>query len=122
MVTLMPSGATSQPNRPTPWRPDPSAHRRKLNKMTGFPLAKVRKSGLRHDDRPEEIRFDLCAKIRHRRVFDGREIAVSCVVDNNLQRAKGTDRRLHCARCRGLVGHVQREELDLVTVALRQVM
>src|SRR6266478_1429871 len=69
--------------------------------------------------RPEEIRFDLCAKIRHRRVFDGREIAVSCVVDNNLQRAKGADRRLHCARCRGLVGHVQREELDLVTAALR---
>jgi len=87
--------------------------------MTGFPLAKVRKSGLRHDDRPEEIRFDLCAKIRHLRVFDGREIAVSCVVDNNLQRAKGADRRLYCARCRGLVGHVQREELDLVTVALR---
>ena len=61
--------------------------------MTGFPLAKVRKSGtLRHDDRPEEIRFDLCAKIRQRRVFDGREIAVSGVVDNNLQRAKGADR------------------------------
>jgi hypothetical protein len=46
-----------------------SAHRRKLNKMTGFPPAKVRKSGLRHDDGPEETRFDLCAKIRHRDVF-----------------------------------------------------
>jgi hypothetical protein len=33
--------------------------------------------------------------------------------------AKGSGRRLHCARCRGLVGHVQREEPDMVTVALR---
>jgi len=68
---------------------------------------------------PEEIRFDLGTKIRHRRIFDRREIAVSCVVDDNVQRAKSTDRRLHCARCCGLVGHVQREELDLVNVALR---
>jgi hypothetical protein len=67
-------------------------------------LAKVRKSGLRHDDRPEEIRFDLCAKIRHRRVFDGREIAVSPPSLRSLPRTRR---------------HVQREELDLVTVALR---
>jgi hypothetical protein len=61
--------------------------------MTSFPLAKVRKSGLRHDDRPEQIRFNLCAKIRHRRVFYGGEISVSSVVDDNVQRATATDRR-----------------------------
>jgi hypothetical protein len=58
--------------------------------MARLPSAKVGKSRLRHDDCPEEVRFDLCAEIRHRRVFNGREIAVSCIVDNNIQRANAS--------------------------------
>lgn len=87
--------------------------------MARLPFAKVRESCLRHDDCPEEIGFYLCAEIRHRRIFDGREIAISCIVDNNVQRAKRIDCRLHRTGSRRLVGHVQLEELHLVTVALR---
>ena len=63
-------------------------------KWPAFPFAKVRKGCLRHDDRPKEVRFDLCAEIRQRRVLDGQDFAVSCIVDNNIQRAKRIDCRL----------------------------
>jgi hypothetical protein len=67
--------------------------------MACLPFAKVRQGRLRYDDGPEEVGFDLCAEIRHGRVFDRRQIAVSRIVDNNIQRAKRIDRRLHRTGC-----------------------
>src|ERR1700689_5154784 len=63
--------------------------------MTALPFAEIRKGCLCHNDGPEEVRFDLRAKIRHGCVFDRREIAVSRVVDNNVQRAKRIDSCVH---------------------------
>jgi hypothetical protein len=48
----------------------------------------------------------ICARKSDMGVFDRREIAVSRVVDNNVQRAKRIDGCLHgISRC-GLVGHI----------------
>src|SRR5262249_23480779 len=77
---------------PPPGRSNPSTDRGKLNEITCLPFPKVRESCLGHDDRAEEVRFDLCAEIRYRRVFDGREIAVTRVVDNYVQEPK----RINC--------------------------
>src|SRR6266403_830299 len=64
---------------PAPRRSDPSAHRGKLKEMTCLPFAKVWKRCLCHDDRPKKIRFDLCAEIRQRRVFNAAAVAASSV-------------------------------------------
>ena len=89
--------------------------------MACFLSTKIRKSCLGHDNRSEEIRFDLCPEFRQRRVFDGRKIAISCIVDDHIQRAKSIDRRPYRVSRRCFVGNIQREELDLIPISLLQI-
>jgi len=75
----------------------------KTDKMTGFPLAKVRKSGLRHDDHPERF-VSICARKSTSACLRRTRGLPSLRCDNTSSEPKAPIARLHCARCRGLVG------------------
>src|SRR3984893_1188571 len=86
-----------------------------------FLFAKIPKSCLRHNNRSKEVRFDLCPEFRSRRVFDGRKIAISRIVNDHIQRAKYIDRRHYRVFCCCFVGHIHCEELDLISISFRQI-
>src|SRR5580698_10210151 len=55
------------------------------------------------------------------RVFNGRKIAISRIVNDHIQRAKYIDRRHYRVCCCCFVGHIHCEELDLISISFRQI-
>ena len=57
--------------------------------MAASLLAEVRKHGLRENNYPEKIGFDLCPELFDARVFDGRDVAIPRVVHKNIKFTEG---------------------------------
>ncbi len=70
-------------------------------------LSHYRQRSLGDDDRSEEVRFDLGTELGKACILNRADIAVTCIVDENIQPAEPVDRRLH-GRCgRPLIGYIE---------------
>jgi len=57
-----------------------------------YTLTEVREHRLRHNDDAEQIRFNLCAEIRERGIFYGAYVAITGIVNKDVEATESFDR------------------------------
>src|ERR1700678_2545704 len=96
----------------TPHRSSAPADRRDLDEPARATLTEQRDRGLGHNDRTEQIGFDLCPELVDAYVLDRRDIAVAGIVDDDIEAIETADGPGDRAEGRVGIGHVERRGED----------
>ena len=95
--------------RRSPYRAGAAADRGDLDEPAAALLAKQRDGCLGHDDGAEEVGLDLRSEGIDRRVLDRRHVAVSGVVDDDVQAAEPIQGGRHGTGGRRLIRDIERQ-------------
>jgi hypothetical protein len=92
-----------------------------LDDVPGALLAQMRDRGLGDIDDTEEIRLDLRAEAREGGILDRSDVAVSGIVDEDVESSEGFECALDgVARC-SFVRDVERDGAHLIAIALDEI-